>query len=190
MRTILLTLSTLLVAGLLHAGDRFPAISHSDLVQAIEAGTVTVVDVNGTASYTEQHITGAIDFAASEDFAAALPTDKTALIVAYCANERCGAWKRAATAAAELGYTNVKHYSPGIAGWKAQQTTAKTSGCDNCADKSAAACAACLSAQPTTCPGNSAAACAAAPKDGQAVAAVDTAATTTCSTCGKKLASE
>jgi rhodanese-related sulfurtransferase len=47
-----------------------------------------------------------------------LPANKKALIVAYCANPMCGAYKRAAAAAQKLGYTNVKHYSPGIMGWK------------------------------------------------------------------------
>jgi len=45
--------------------------------------------------------------------------DKSALIVAYCGSEHCGAYKKGAKAAAELGYTNVKHFAPGIKGWKA-----------------------------------------------------------------------
>ena len=49
---------------------------------------------------------------------AKLPKDKNGLVVAYCGNEQCGAYKAAAAKAAELGYTNVKHYSKGIAGWK------------------------------------------------------------------------
>jgi rhodanese-related sulfurtransferase len=31
----------------------------------------------------------------------------------------CGACKAGAEAAAQLGYTNVKHFSAGIKGWKA-----------------------------------------------------------------------
>jgi rhodanese-related sulfurtransferase len=38
--------------------------------------------------------------------------------VAYCGNEKCGAYAAAAAKAKELGYTNVKHFSGGIAGWK------------------------------------------------------------------------
>ena len=51
------------------------------------------------------------------DLAKVLPADKKALIVAYCANPHCGAYARAAEAAAKLGYTNVQHFKPGIQGW-------------------------------------------------------------------------
>ena len=47
-----------------------------------------------------------------------LPADKNALIVAYCGGPKCGAWKKAAKAAAALGYTNIKHFSGGISGWQ------------------------------------------------------------------------
>jgi rhodanese-related sulfurtransferase len=50
--------------------------------------------------------------------ASLLPQDKGALIVAYCGGPKCGAYKSAAAAAKKLGYTNVKHLSAGISGWK------------------------------------------------------------------------
>lgn len=100
-----------------YASD-FADISHADLVSAIAAKSVTIIDVNGTDSWTEGHIPGAIDFNGCKELSACLPTDKSALIVAYCGGPACGAWKHGATAAAALGYTNVKHYSAGISGWK------------------------------------------------------------------------
>lgn len=117
-------LSALLLAlgltGLaLAASSKFAAISHQDLVAAIAAKQVTLLDVNGTDSFQEGRIPGAIDFTAQEKkLAALLPKDKQALIVAYCGNEYCSAYMAAAAAAKELGYTNVKHYAPGIDGWK------------------------------------------------------------------------
>jgi rhodanese-related sulfurtransferase len=39
------------------------------------------------------------------------------LVVAYCAGPACNAYQAAAKAAKELGYSNVKHLSAGIAGW-------------------------------------------------------------------------
>jgi len=96
-----------------------PSISHKALLKAISQKKATVIDVNGTESYKEGRIPTAIDYAAvSGDLKAKLPANKKALIVAYCGSEKCGAYKKAATAAKELGYTNVVHYSPGIAGWK------------------------------------------------------------------------
>jgi rhodanese-related sulfurtransferase len=101
------------------ASSKFAAISHQDLVAAIAAKQVTLLDVNGTDSFQDGRIPGAIDFTAQEKkLAALLPKDKNALIVAYCGNEYCGAYMAAAATAKELGYTNVKHYAPGIDGWK------------------------------------------------------------------------
>ncbi len=115
--------SLLLALGLVGAAfagsSKIPDISHADLNAAIAAKAVTVLDVNGTDSFQEGRIPGAIDYIAQkEKIAALLPKDKKALVVAYCGNEYCSAYLAAATTAVELGYTNVKHYSPGIDGWK------------------------------------------------------------------------
>jgi rhodanese-related sulfurtransferase len=50
---------------------------------------------------------------------AKLPADKNALVVAYCGGPSCNAYTAAAKKAKALGYTNVKHLSAGISGWKA-----------------------------------------------------------------------
>ncbi|HEY5891651.1 MAG TPA: rhodanese-like domain-containing protein [Chthoniobacterales bacterium] len=103
-----------------------PSISHDDLLAAIKDKSVVIIDVNGSESYKDGRIPGAIDFAATKDLATALPTDKSSLIVAYCGSEACGAYKRAAKAALALGYTNVKHYSPGIKGWRESNSPIET----------------------------------------------------------------
>ncbi len=101
-------------------------IEHEALKKAIAEKSVTLIDVNGSKSYQAGHIPGAIDFAAHKaDLASKLPENKDALVVAYCGNEHCGAYMKAAKAAQELGYTNVKHYSGGIAGWKAKEPVEK-----------------------------------------------------------------
>jgi rhodanese-related sulfurtransferase len=102
----------------LAAGPKVTDISHQELQTAIKSGKVVLLDVNGSDSYREAHIPGAIDFLAHEkEIARLLPADKSALIVAYCGNEACTAYKAAATTALRLGYTNVKHFAPGIDGW-------------------------------------------------------------------------
>lgn len=120
MKKLLCSFSILVaVAASALAASAFPDISLADLKKAIAAKDVTVIDVNGSESYKSGHIPGAIDYTAvKNDLAAKLPADKNALVVAYCGNPKCGAYARAAEAAKELGYTNVKHYSGGIAGWK------------------------------------------------------------------------
>ena len=94
-------------------------ITIKDLKAAIEAKNVTVIDVNGSDSYAEGHIPGAVDFEkVSSKLADVLPKDKNALVVAYCGGPQCGAYKAAAKAAVSMGYTNVKHLPDGISGWK------------------------------------------------------------------------
>jgi len=102
----------------------FPDISIADLKQAIADKKVTVIDVNGAASYQAGHVPTAIDFATQgANLASVLPADKGALVVAYCGGPQCSAYKAAANAASQLGYTNVKHLSAGISGWKAAKET-------------------------------------------------------------------
>ncbi|MFN0066666.1 MAG: rhodanese-like domain-containing protein [Limisphaerales bacterium] len=115
-----LALAALLAAPLLAlAEDKFADISTDDLKKAIAEKKVVLIDVNGSDSWKQGHIPGALDFDAVEkDLAKKLPADKSTLVVAYCGSERCMAYKAGAAAAKKLGYTNVKHYAKGIAGWK------------------------------------------------------------------------
>ena len=69
-------------------------------------------------TFKKGHIPTAIHFASTKDLSKALPEDKKTLIVAYCGGPGCSAYKRGASAAEKLGYTNVKHLSAGISGWK------------------------------------------------------------------------
>jgi rhodanese-related sulfurtransferase len=94
-------------------------ITQPELQAALAAKTVTLLDANGSDSYNSGHIPGAIDFSAHrQDLAKLLPADKNTLIVAYCGDIHCPAYRLAAYAAQDLGYTNVKHFAPGIKGWK------------------------------------------------------------------------
>ncbi len=119
-KNFLLPLLALFCLSLNAIAGAFPDITLPELKSAIASKQVTLLDVNGPVSYANGHIPGAIDFTAhTADLASVLPADKHALIVAYCGNEHCGAYARAAEAAQKLGYTNVQHFKPGIAGWKA-----------------------------------------------------------------------
>ena len=120
MNKLITLLSVLCLAVVAHAAPgKISDISHADLQAAIAAKAVAILDVNGSESFAEGRIPGAIDFeTAKAKLAAVLPKDKTTLVVAYCGGPSCGSYAAAAKAAKELGYTNVKHYAPGIAGWK------------------------------------------------------------------------
>jgi rhodanese-related sulfurtransferase len=117
MKKILTLLATAFLAISAQAGE-YPDISISELKKAIAEKKVTVIDVNGSDAYEKGHIPTAIDFEAKKsEIASVLPSDKNALVVAYCGGPSCGAYAAAAKKATALGYTNVKHLSAGISGW-------------------------------------------------------------------------
>ncbi|MBA2481766.1 MAG: rhodanese-like domain-containing protein [Planctomycetes bacterium] len=119
MKTLILAILCCFAPAILAADVKVPDISKEELTKAIADKKVTVIDVNGTESYKEGHIPTAIDFETTKaDLATKLPKDKSSLIVAYCGSPKCPAYKQAAEAAIALGYTNVKHFSAGISGWK------------------------------------------------------------------------
>ena len=116
MKKLLTLFVSSLFAVAAFAGE-YPDISIKELDTAIKAGKVTVIDVMGSKSYAKAHVPGAISFKKGADLKSALPSDKDALIVAYCGGPKCKAYKRGAAAAEKLGYTNIKHLSAGISGW-------------------------------------------------------------------------
>lgn len=101
------------------ADEKYPDISISELKADMASKSVTLIDANGTASYRDGHIPGAINFEAdAPKLDELLPKDKHALIVAYCGGPLCMAYKAAAARVSEMGYTNVRHLPAGISGWK------------------------------------------------------------------------
>ena len=120
MNKLITLLSVLCLAVVAHAAPgKISDISHADLQAAIAAKAVAILDVNGSESFAEGRIPGAIDFeTAKAKLAAVLPQDKATLVVAYCGSPMCSAYRAGANAALALGYTNVKRYAPGIDGWK------------------------------------------------------------------------
>lgn len=118
MKKLLALLAAVALTVSVGAGD-YPEISLQDLKKAIAEKKVTLIDVNGSSSWKEGHIPGAIDYQANKDkLAKLLPKDKGALVVAYCGGPQCGAYAAAAKVAKELGYKNVRHLVAGISGWK------------------------------------------------------------------------
>jgi len=118
MKKLLLTLATIALATMHSYAGESQEISLDDLKTAIATEQIFLIDVNGSSAYAKGHIPGAIDFEAHQaTLAELLPEDKSTLIVAYCSGPLCSAHKMATSVAIELGYTNVKHFTPGIQGW-------------------------------------------------------------------------
>jgi rhodanese-related sulfurtransferase len=119
MKKLLAFLVTASVVVSAYAGE-FADISVKEVNKLAESKSAVIIDVNGDDSFKAGHVPGALNFAGIKDnFALSLPKKKDALIVAYCGNPKCGAYLKAAKAAEKLGYTNIKHMSAGISGWKA-----------------------------------------------------------------------
>lgn len=127
MKKIIATIACAVIAASTAFAGEYPDISITELKEKIEAKEVVLLDVNGSSSYKKGHIPGAVDFRAKKDeIAKILPEKKDTLVVAYCGGPSCSAYKAAANAAKELGYTNVAHLSAGISGWlQAGETTEK-----------------------------------------------------------------
>jgi rhodanese-related sulfurtransferase len=87
-----------------------PTIGPRDLLVRVEAGSVTVVDVNPRASWLSARVPGALH-------GAALPEDRDTAIVFYCSGPLCRKAPNAAKQARALGYRDVRVLSAGIAGW-------------------------------------------------------------------------
>jgi rhodanese-related sulfurtransferase len=118
MKKLLALLVTAVVAVSAYAGE-FADISVNEVNKLAESKAAVIIDVNGDESFTAGHVPGALNFAAIKDnLAASLPKKKDALIIAYCGSPKCGAYLKAAKAAQKMGYTNIKHMSAGISGWK------------------------------------------------------------------------
>jgi rhodanese-related sulfurtransferase len=95
-------------------------ITRAELRDAIEAGTVTVVEALPASYYDEAHIPGAINVPHTEvrKLAPELLPDRDAAIVVYCANEPCPNSGIAAHVLRKLGYTNVRDYEQGKQDWR------------------------------------------------------------------------
>jgi rhodanese-related sulfurtransferase len=96
-------------------------ITRDELRDAIEAGSVTVVDALGGEYYAKQHLPGAVALVEAEvgEKASALLPDRGAPIVTYCSNPACPNSRRVAERLSALGYGNVRKYSEGIEDWVA-----------------------------------------------------------------------
>ena len=123
MKKLTAVLAAVALAVTVFAGE-FADISIKEVNALTKSKKAVIIDVNGTESYKNGHVPGALDFdVIKANLAAKLPADKDTLVVAYCGNPKCTAYQAAAKAASKLGYKNIKHMSAGIAGWKEAKMT-------------------------------------------------------------------
>lgn len=94
-------------------------ITLDKLRDAIDNGTVTVVDALPAAPYSTRHLPGALNLTSeeAEAKAAELLPDKAATIVTYSTDSACTRGPELAELLERMGYTDVRNYSDGIAAW-------------------------------------------------------------------------
>jgi rhodanese-related sulfurtransferase len=95
-------------------------ISRDELQEAIEGGTVTVVETLRAEHFAQGHLPGAIHihYEAIGDQAPELLPDRDAPIVTSCSNLACRNSEIAANQLVAMGYTNVRKYAAGKDDWR------------------------------------------------------------------------
>ena len=118
MKKLTAVVAAMALAAAVFAGE-YKEISIKEVRELVDGKKAVIIDVNGTESYNKGRIPGALNYeTVKSGLAAALPKDKNATIVAYCGGPKCKAYEKAAKAASDLGYKNVRHLVAGISGWK------------------------------------------------------------------------
>ena len=118
MKKFFVLMGVALLGSSLFAAE-FPDVTISEVKALAKSKKAVIIDVNGSESYAQGHVPGALDYEAiAPKLADVLPKDKKTPIVAYCDNPKCQAYLSAVRAAEKLSYKNVKHMPAGIAGWK------------------------------------------------------------------------
>ena len=94
-------------------------ITRDELRTLVDHGEATVVEGLGVDHFNQGHIPGAIqiDYERVAQQAPDRLPDKDAAIVVYCASEPCPNSDIAANKLVALGYSDVREYAEGKAGW-------------------------------------------------------------------------
>ena len=100
------------------AGAKPTEITTAELDGLVNTGTVTLIDARPGASMGLPGAKPLIGTPTAEEAAKVIPS-KDSLIVTYCGNLNCFLSENLAKHLRTLGYTNVREYRPGYAGWKA-----------------------------------------------------------------------
>lgn len=98
--------------------DAMPAdaIAHDDMVEAVASGNCTIIDVREAGEFANGRIEGSINIPLSSFNPARAPKDKP--IIVHCLTGARSAM--AMNILRSAGYTDVRNYRPGIAGWRMQ----------------------------------------------------------------------
>ncbi len=97
-----------------------PPIDIDQLRAALDDDAIVVVDAQGPGGYQAGHIPGAVDFDLDrvEEQATELIGEADREVVVYCTDIECQGAEFVGVQLVEAGYTNVRRYPAGVAGWR------------------------------------------------------------------------
>ena len=98
-----------------------PPVGLDEIRAALEDSSTVVIDAQGEGGYDGEHIEGAVDFGL-DDVAAQAAANIGAFdrpIIVYCSDLDCLGSEFVGTLLVQAGYTNVRRYPDGLAGWRA-----------------------------------------------------------------------
>lgn len=97
-----------------------PPVDVDELRAALDDPNVVVIDAQGVGRFDAEHIAGAIDFGL-DDVVAQAAEHIGALdrpVVLYCSDLECVGSEYVGTLLVQAGYSNVRRYPDGLAGWR------------------------------------------------------------------------
>lgn len=111
-----IALLVLVSAALL--AQNFPEVSLGDMQQLVRSRSAIVLDCNGSDSYREGHLPGAIDYEANfSRLGQILPGNRGVPVVVYAGGPFSSAYLSGAQAVHRLGYSNVRCFRGGLSSW-------------------------------------------------------------------------
>ena len=98
--------------------QNFPEVSLGEMQQLVRSRSAVILDCNGSDSYREGHLPGAIDYEANyARLGQILPGNRGVPVVVYAGGPFSSAYLSGAQAIQRLGYGNVRCFRGGLSSW-------------------------------------------------------------------------
>lgn len=96
-------------------------LSTLEMARAVGTQQAVILDARSGKYDNGERLPGArqLSPSASKEIIETILPNKSAAIITYCGSTKCPASKQLAARLRSLGYTNVREYPEGLAGWKA-----------------------------------------------------------------------
>ncbi len=108
----------MVLLGVALAAQHFPEVSLGEMQQLVRSRSAVLLDCNGSDSYREGHLPGALDYDAHYSrLSQVLPRNRQVPVVVYAGGPFSTAYLAGAQAVQRLGYQNVRCFRGGLSSW-------------------------------------------------------------------------